>query len=269
MKSGLKIALIVLVGGLVLGVTLIAVDEGLGGLDSRDEPSPPTKTEAEEPAIPFTLQDAQRVAGRHLVAHPSMCPKLFVGQSQAFSTGRQQQAEGRFLMRARCTDDAYLVVVNSNTREVELAVTCRVARSQFGPGACERPTVDSALFDPSIRELNWSDPDGRAAYQVRCDFKPNEFQPNQFQLFCPYTPSDIETLARARSACPPKRQWVCCAARFVSMHRAACEPNCGQGYRTLLNDVAEVCGGSDVQEGGGTLLSELWTDAGRRANDGN
>ena len=258
MKPGLKIALIVLVGGSV------------GGLDSRDEPPPPTKTEAEQEELAFTLKDAQRVAGRHLVAHPSMCPKLFVGQSHAFSTGRQQRAEGRFLMRARCTDDAYLVVVNSTTRDVELAVTCREARSQFGPGACERPTVDSSQFDPSIRELNWSDPDGRTAYQVRCDFKPNEFQPNQFRLFCPYTPSDIETLERARWACPPKHQWVCCAARFVSMHRAACEPNCGrQGYRTLLNDVAEVCGGSDVQEGGGTLLSELWTDAGRRANNGN
>ena len=132
-------------------------------------------------------------------------------------------------------------------------------------------TVDSSLVDPPIRELNWTDPDGRAAYQVRCDFEPNEFQPNQFRVFCPYTPNDIENLERARRACPPRPHWVCCAARFVSVHRAACEPDCRwpRDYRTLLNDVAEVCGGSDAQEGGGTLLMELWANAGGRANNEN
>ena len=40
-------------------------------------------------------------------------------------------------------------------------------------------------------------------------------------------------------------------------------------FRTLLNDVVEVCGGSDAQEGGGTLLMELWTNAGGRANNEN
>ena len=152
------------------------------------------------------------------------------------------------------------------TRRERIAAGDLFAGCELVRGGCH-----SLSFGPWIRELNWSDSDGRAAYQARCDFEPNEFQPNEFQLFCPYTPDDIDTLERARRACPPKPQWVCCAARFVSMHRADCEPNCGvrQGYRTLLNDVAEACGGSDVQEGGGTLLSELWTDAGGRANDGN
>ena len=111
----------------------------------------------------------------------------------------------------------------------------------------------------------------RAAYQARCDFEPNEFQPNDFQLFCPYTPDDIDTLERAKRGLSAKTPMGVLCGSFVSMHRADCEPNCGarQGYRTLLNDVAEACGGSDVQEGGGTLLSELWTDAGGHANDGN
>ena len=132
-------------------------------------------------------------------------------------------------------------------------------------------TVERSLVDPPIRELNWTDADGRAAYRVRCSFEPNEFQPNQFRVICPYTPNDMENLERARWACPPRHQWVCCAARFVSVHRAACEPHCGwpQDYGPVLSDVAEVCGGSDIQEGGGTLLVELWTEAGRRANNGN
>ena len=109
-------------------------------------------------------------------------------------------------------------------------------------------------------------PDGEDAYRVRCDaLRANEFQPNQFRVLCPYTPEDIRTLERARGACPPKHQWVCCAAQAVAKHRAACEPDCKSRHHTaLLDDVASFCGGSEVQEGGGMLLIGLWTEAGHR-----
>ena len=42
-----------------------------------------------------------------------------------------------------------------------------------------------------------------------------------------------------------------------------------QGYRALVNDVAEVCG-SDVQKGGSTLAAGLFgVEAGGHANNGN
>ena len=124
-------------------------------------------------------------------------------------------------------------------------------------------TVDPSPRGPQSMDVVGRDADGRDAYWVRCSFAPNEFQSNEFRVHCPYTPRDVRNLERAKGACPPKRHWVCCAARHVARHREACEPNCqSRDYWPLLDDVAAACGGSDVQEGGNTLLVELWEDAG-------
>ena len=58
-------------------------------------------------------------------------------------------------------------------------------------------------------------------------------------------------------------RWMRCAVKFTIMHRNNCSPACyfPAHYRPLLNDVASHCGGSDVQPGGGRLLTELWADA--------
>ena len=98
----------------------------------------PEKAEPERQIEPFALKDAQRLAGTYLLNHIAMCPRLFAGsQRLAFETGRQERAEGRFWMRARCMDDAYLVVVNAKTRKIEFADSCRTARAEFGVRACD------------------------------------------------------------------------------------------------------------------------------------
>ena len=110
------------------------VDHLGDALPKRAEP----EQQVEKPAKPFALKDAQRLAGTYLLNHISMCPRLFAdSQRLAFETGRQQRADGRFWMRARCMDDAYLVVVNAKTRKIEFADSCRAARAQFGVRACD------------------------------------------------------------------------------------------------------------------------------------
>ena len=128
-------------------------------------------------------------------------------------------------------------------------------------GCASQPTRNVGHVEP-----DGLGPLGEDAYLVRCDdLRANELQPNQFRVLCPYTPEDIRTLQRARGACPPKHQWVCCTAQAVAVHRAACEPNCNsRHFAALLDDVTGSCGGSHVQEGGGTLLTDLWTEAGHR-----
>ena len=126
--------------------------------------------------------------------------------------------------------------------------------------------VSGNVAQSSMVEPDGLGPYGEDAYLVRCDdLRANEFQPNQFRVLCPYTPEDIRTIERARGACPPKHEWVCCTAQIVAGRRAACEPACdSRHYTALLEDVTDFCGGSHVQEGGGTLLTELWTEAGHR-----
>ena len=61
--------------------------------------------------------------------------------------------------------------------------------------------------------------------------------------------------------------WMRCAANFTVTHRNKCAPYCGQQhYAALVNEVAESCGGSDVQPSGGYLLSKIWQEAARRGN---
>lgn len=58
-------------------------------------------------------------------------------------------------------------------------------------------------------------------------------------------------------------QWMRCAVYLTVLHRGKCSPACAfpKHYGPLLNDVAERCGGSDVQLGGGRLLTQLWREA--------
>ena len=58
--------------------------------------------------------------------------------------------------------------------------------------------------------------------------------------------------------------WMRCAVNLTVVHRDKCRPTCVQvHYRPLLNDVADRCGGSDIQPRGGYLLAQLWTEATR------
>lgn len=56
--------------------------------------------------------------------------------------------------------------------------------------------------------------------------------------------------------------WMRCAVNLTVLHRDKCSPACTpQHYGPLLNDVANRCGGSDIQPSGGYLLSQLWVEA--------
>ena len=64
----------------------------------------------------------------------------------------------------------------------------------------------------------------------------------------------------ACARCPPSRTWMCCTAGLTLEHRRSCDPDCGPGdLRAYIDDVAQRCGGSQVQAGGGTMATELWS----------
>ena len=73
---------------------------------------------------------------------------------------------------------------------------------------------------------------------------------------------DVGDVAIASELRPPRlnEYWVGCAANFTTTHVAKCEGDCqfGKHYGPLLNDVAEYCGGSDIQPHGGAILTALW-----------
>lgn len=56
--------------------------------------------------------------------------------------------------------------------------------------------------------------------------------------------------------------WMRCAVNLTVLHRDKCRPACTHAhYGPLLNNVADRCGGSDIQPGSGYLLTQLWTEA--------
>ena len=59
--------------------------------------------------------------------------------------------------------------------------------------------------------------------------------------------------------------WMRCALKFTLVHRDKCNPECSpEHYGSLLNDVADHCGGSDIQPSGGYLLRRIWVEATNR-----
>ena len=96
----------------------------------------------------LTLKQAQRKAGRHLVNSPSMCEKLFGPTDFAFSSGRQELYNGKYILRGRCHDDAYLVVMDAKTGEVEYADTCKEAMYKFKRESCYDARGDDKV-DPN------------------------------------------------------------------------------------------------------------------------
>lgn len=86
---------------------------------------------AQSPKV-ATLEQAQRLAATHLKAAADRCPALVGG---AFSSGVQAVGATTIAMRVRCTDDAYLALVDRATGNVE-TMRCRVARARYGAGAC-------------------------------------------------------------------------------------------------------------------------------------
>lgn len=79
-----------------------------------------------------TLEHAQRLAATHLKAAADRCPALVGG---AFSSGVQAVGANTIAMRVRCTDDAYLALVDRATGNVE-TMRCKAARARYGSGAC-------------------------------------------------------------------------------------------------------------------------------------
>ena len=56
--------------------------------------------------------------------------------------------------------------------------------------------------------------------------------------------------------------WMRCAVNLTVLHRDKCWPACThEHYGPLLNNVADHCGGSDIQPSGGYLLTQLWAEA--------
>ena len=97
--------------------------------------------------------------------------------------------------------------------------------------------------------------DDRKTYRFACGGELSDVR-----IRCPYTSVEMATLDRAKGACPPSRTWVCCTAGLALEHRRSCDPDCGSGdLRAFINDVAPRCGGSHVQEGGGTMAIDLWS----------
>ena len=74
----------------------------------------------------LTLADARRLAADALQGDPSLCPHI-LGESleTAFGTGISVEHDGKWYLRGRCSDDAYLVVVSPDGVEYK---TCAAAR---------------------------------------------------------------------------------------------------------------------------------------------
>ena len=55
--------------------------------------------------------------------------------------------------------------------------------------------------------------------------------------------------------------WMRCAANFAATQAEKCAPRCDRDdYALVAETVADYCGGSDVQERGGYLLSRIWME---------
>ena len=82
----------------------------------------------------ITLAEAQRKAQNHLQERTDGCPQL-VGTppsfSFAFSSGTQTLVGDWYYLRVRCTNDAYLVMVERTGAKVR-SITCREARGSVG-----------------------------------------------------------------------------------------------------------------------------------------
>ena len=85
-----------------------------------------------------TLEQAQTLAGKALKAAADRCRALVGG-----GVSDRQAGDHYFAMRVRCTDDAYLAVVDRATGSVE-TMRCRVARARYGGDAKASCATDSA-----------------------------------------------------------------------------------------------------------------------------
>ena len=62
-------------------------------------------------------------------------------------------------------------------------------------------------------------------------------------------------------------RWMQCAANFAATQAEKCKPRCGrEDYALVVNAVANYCGGSEVQESGGYLLSKIWEETMRQTD---
>ena len=74
----------------------------------------------------MTLEGARNKAVFALESHESYCPHILGGTLDiAFGSGISIQHDGSWYLRARCTDNAYLVVVSDDDVEIK---TCAAAR---------------------------------------------------------------------------------------------------------------------------------------------
>ena len=74
----------------------------------------------------MTLEGARNRATFALESHESYCPHILAGDLDiAFGSGISIQHEGSWYLRARCTDNAYLVVVSDDGVDIK---TCAEAR---------------------------------------------------------------------------------------------------------------------------------------------
>ena len=129
----------------VMGVVALIVSAMLiGGPDDNGSDGPvavPRTTEDAEgttdhhAALPvlarqtpsISMVQAQALAAAALREHPHVCPSLFL----PFDSGTQALVNNSYYLRVRCTDDAYLAIVDAETGHVE-SMTCKRARATIG-----------------------------------------------------------------------------------------------------------------------------------------
>ena len=165
-----------------------------------------------------------------LVGDPD--PSVMTGGDQARDAPPQPRRLSELM-----NDEHSVASDRSIVPSVEQGTTRSGESTSAGPGG---PNIDGARSTNGDGGTH----EDREAYRLACPGI------GDVHVRCPYTQDDLVNLDRACGACPPSRGWVCCTAGLVGEH---------DDFGSFINEVASSCGGSDVQAGGGTMATELWS----------